>query len=597
MKTGNNFGGAQPDSDINPKDLELGEILASPGTANRKPLPQASLYRWDVFLLATIAGLISICALLLYFRHDLILQYGDAVAHINIARRVFDSRRPGPSQLGTVWLPLPHILMLPFIISDGAWRTGLGGSIPSMAGYVAGVLGVFRLLRRGLTFAGAGLGKARLAAWFGALVFAANPNLIYMQSTAMGESLYMAFFVWATAFFAEFVQEHDRSKLRWCGLMLLCAMLCRYDGWFAAGCFGAAAIMALVPRRGECSLAQQGSRGVANTLSERFGLPRQSRKAFLTFVLLLAVAPSFWLAWNQFYFGNPLDWMNGPYSARAIQQRSISRGEAPHPGYHDVRNASIYYVKAAKLNLSGENLDKGGARGWRYWMESAWPLLAIAGTVLLLLFARHLWPLLLLWVPLPFYCLSVAYGGVPVFMPAWWPFSYYNVRYGLQMLPAVSAFAALTFYFLLRSAPGRIAVVIVTVIASAFVGVSYRTIWKSGPVCLHEAQENSRVRIALERQAGAALRQLPSGSTLLMQIGYYSGVLQRGGIPLKRTINETDFKLYQAALLDPARHVEYAVAAEGDQVAEAVRQHIEDFEAIGSFKAPGQPAITVYRRK
>ena len=54
---------------------------------------------------------------------------------------------------------------------------------------------------------------------------------------------------------------------------------------------------------------------------------------------------------------------------------------------------------------------------------------------------RHLRPLLLLWVPLPFYTLSVAYSGVPIFMPVWWPFSFYNVRYGLELLPAFAVFA------------------------------------------------------------------------------------------------------------------------------------------------------------
>ena len=69
------------------------------------------------------------------------------MAHINIARRVFDSRTPGLLQLGTVWLPLPHLLMIPFLLSDWMWQTGVGGSIPSMIGYVFGVAGIFRLVR------------------------------------------------------------------------------------------------------------------------------------------------------------------------------------------------------------------------------------------------------------------------------------------------------------------------------------------------------------------------------------------------------------------------------------------------------------------
>ena len=49
---------------------------------------------------------------------------------------------------------------------------------------------------------------------------------------------------------------------------------------------------------------------------------------------------------------------------------------------------------------------------------------------------------LLLWVPLPFYVYSVAYGSVPIFIPQLWPHSYYNARYGMEMLPALALFAA-----------------------------------------------------------------------------------------------------------------------------------------------------------
>ena len=76
---------------------------------------------------------VSVFSFLFYDRSGDVLLYGDAVAHINIARRVFDSRTPGLLQLGTVWLPLPHLLMIPFIVSKHMWQTGAGGSIPSMA--------------------------------------------------------------------------------------------------------------------------------------------------------------------------------------------------------------------------------------------------------------------------------------------------------------------------------------------------------------------------------------------------------------------------------------------------------------------------------
>src|SRR5438128_6702390 len=101
----------------------------------------------DLFLVAQLAAAVSIASFFYYLRHGDLLLYGDAVAHINIARRVFDSQTPSLLQLGTVWLPLPHLLMIPFIFSDAMWRSGAGGSIPSIIAYVLGVVGIFRLVR------------------------------------------------------------------------------------------------------------------------------------------------------------------------------------------------------------------------------------------------------------------------------------------------------------------------------------------------------------------------------------------------------------------------------------------------------------------
>ena len=54
--------------------------------------------RWDRETASCWHGLppaFRFLSFLFYFRRGDILLYGDAVAHINIARRVFDSRTPG----------------------------------------------------------------------------------------------------------------------------------------------------------------------------------------------------------------------------------------------------------------------------------------------------------------------------------------------------------------------------------------------------------------------------------------------------------------------------------------------------------------------
>ena len=88
--------------------------------------------RWleDPWLLATfvIACVASSASCWYFFQHHQILLYDDSISHLRIARRVFDNTTPGLAQLGGVWLPLPHVLMLPFIWNDYLWRTGLAGS-------------------------------------------------------------------------------------------------------------------------------------------------------------------------------------------------------------------------------------------------------------------------------------------------------------------------------------------------------------------------------------------------------------------------------------------------------------------------------------
>ncbi len=112
-------------------------------------------------------------ALWFVFSHGWNAVYGDAQAHCDCAP-VFDAREPGYEQIGTVWLPLPHLLMLPFVQTDALWRSGLGGALPVAGCFVIGGLFLFLGMRRLL---------GRAAAWTAAAIYGLNPNLLYLQST------------------------------------------------------------------------------------------------------------------------------------------------------------------------------------------------------------------------------------------------------------------------------------------------------------------------------------------------------------------------------------------------------------------------------
>ena len=513
--------------------------------------------RRDYLLLAAIAAAISVGALIFYHHQGAILLYGDAVAHINIARRVFDSRTPTLLGLGTVWLPLPHLLDIPFIVNDRMWQSGLGASIPSMLAYLAGALGVFRLVR-GLA--------SRTSAWIAALIYALNPNLIYMQATAMTESLYLAFFVWASVYFSEFVRNAREDatgaarSLKMCGVMVALAMLVRYDGWFLAGVIATAAFVVLWRLRPATG---------------------PLRRALTVFVLLTGAVGAGFLIYNWAISGNALEFANGPYSARAIQERSRTPSFPTYPGENSPRDAALQLLKVTRLNVA-EGLPE-------HLLFTA----AIVALLAAVYFSRRHLPWALLWAPVPFYVLSIAWGSVPVYHPEWWPFSYYNVRYGLQLLPAIAVFAALACEFAAKFFPVRP----VAVTATLLIAGSYFAVWHKTPICLREAHANGRERMELEQELAARLKALPPSATFMMDCGAHSGAVQMAGIPFRRVLRESNPPYWEAALLQPAQAADYIIAFPGDAVDRAVHRFPQGLAAVATIGTPGKPRVLIYRSR
>src|SRR3990167_5895601 len=95
-----------------------------------------------------ILSLISIVSFLVFYSNGLGLAYNDARTHLDIGRRVVEGLKPGLAQLGSVWLPLPHILMAPTVWNDFMWHSGLAGAIQSMISFVATGLLVYLFLKK-----------------------------------------------------------------------------------------------------------------------------------------------------------------------------------------------------------------------------------------------------------------------------------------------------------------------------------------------------------------------------------------------------------------------------------------------------------------
>jgi hypothetical protein len=496
------------------------------------------------------------------------LNYGDAVAHLHIARRVFDARQPRLTELGSVWLPLPHLLLLPFVRIYSWWASGWAGVIPSALSYLAGCAGIYRLARNWMRPAPSALALA---------FFALNPNLLYLQTTAMTEPLFVCEMVWVAVWLVEWrtFLDSDSNKARRTQCLiaaaLVAAIFTRYDGWVMA--LAAWVCVGLVLLK----------RGRLRSLS------------FWLASLFLVAAPVAWFVYNSAGFGDWLYFARGPYSARAIEIRTAAHGAGPpHPGWHNPWVSLIFFVKVAEMDAA--------ASAWGNVLLTV----SLAGTAWAWLTARKRafqWALLL-WLPIPFYAYAVAYGSVPIFLPPWWPHSWYNTRYGMEMLPAFALGVGFAAQFLLRAidefkprqlkpqwAQCAMGALVAAVVLNAVQLV------REHPLVYMEGTKNLEARRPYDLEIPPVLRALaaqhPHGA-VLMDTSVFPELVALTGIPLRQTINESDLEIYDDALQAPAAHAAIVVAFDGDPIDRAVKAHPESLMAVRRFSTPGQSAATIY---
>jgi hypothetical protein len=531
---------------------------------------QARSLRHEAVFAGMVAAFLSVLAFGYCFPRNMLLLYGDAVAHLAIARRLLDSLNPGIRQIGSVWLPFPHLLMMPFAARMVWWQNGVAGAIPSMACYILSVAGLWRLSRFWLRPAGAVVAT---------LFFALNPGLLYMQTTAMNEPLFLCQMIWSALFLTAYLRALALKKdyaagqsrlaaraLTACGLVLVTAIYTRYDGWIFATFIWLIAAGALWR-------ARAGRSAVGG--------------AFVLFTGMLVTAPVLWFAWNARQYGDWLDFMRGPYSAKAVDARTTPPGSPHYPGWHSMHVALLYFLKAAELGVAPARCT------------DLLLVLALAGLGLALWKwrGRSILPVLLLWMPVPFYAYSVAWGSVPIFIPLWRPHSFYNTRYGMEMLPAFALSLGFLVAWLIgraerrwpRHAPLLLLASILLIIVDA------SALLRSTPLVLGEAIANARTRVPFEAAYARALNQLPPHGTLLVWTADHVGAFQRAGIPLRRTINESDYYQWKPALQHPAQAAPFVIASDHDAVAQAIAAHPQGLTLLDIVCSTGQPCVRFYR--
>src|SRR3989304_7910456 len=181
-------------------------------------------HRHELKFLVLLLSAISVICFVVYFQNGLGLAYNDARSHLDIGRRVVEGLKPGLAQLGSVWLPLPHLLMILTIWNDFMWHSGLAGAIVSMISFVATGALIYLFLKH--------LEIGIFGRFLGVVIFAANINVLYLQSTAMTELLLLATMTAGVYYLLRWYKEDNTLFLIKAAFWIMLSTLVRYDGGF-----------------------------------------------------------------------------------------------------------------------------------------------------------------------------------------------------------------------------------------------------------------------------------------------------------------------------------------------------------------------------
>ncbi|HTY11446.1 MAG TPA: hypothetical protein VMF88_10280 [Bacteroidota bacterium] len=234
---------------------------------------------------------------LLHFDKYSLYYFGDAASHIVKAREFTDSHPHEIPIIGTVWLPLPHFLLLPFAAIDGLFFSGIAGAfvgIPCLVG--TGV--VLFLLVRAIT------GSSAIAFLMSCL-YGLNPNVVYISLTPMDEPTLIFFVTLSGYALFRWLENASPSWFLLSSFAVLLASLCRYEAWPLVGFVA-----------------------VAGSLKAYSLRNNSEKKEAVRIAVMSAVSTAGIIIWSISHFivyGNPFAFTYGTYSALSSVYRESSQ--------------------------------------------------------------------------------------------------------------------------------------------------------------------------------------------------------------------------------------------------------------------------------
>lgn len=438
------------------------------------------------------------------------LLYNDARSHLDIGRRVVENLKPGFAQLGSVWLPLPHFLMIFTVWNDFMWHSGLSGAIQSMVSYVATAILIYLLLKE--------LGVDIFGRVVGVLVFALNLNILYMQSTAMTELLLIATMTAATYELVKWQRRGGFLRLIYVAFWVLLSTLIRYEGWLLFLFVGGIIFFHTIRKYGY----------------------KKAEGATILFVTLAGFGIFLWFFWNFMIFKDPLYFIFGPYSANT--QQKVMEAAGALPTKYNLYISFITYVYAFVYNTNPFIIFVA-AIGVLLMMSDR----RIGGAVRIASTA--------LFVPFLFNVLALYLGHSSLYVKDLMA-SWFNVRYGLIMIPTVAVF---TGYFVYRVKSMRY------LFLGLFFFITFFTYVNRDAVSLDDAVSGSSGKNVKEVSGWLRENASQKEGFVLISVASHDAIIFSSGMQMSRFIHEGTGDYWDLATTHPASWARWIILRTYDE--------------------------------
>ena len=468
------------------------------------------------------------------FKHGYIIAYGDAESHLDIAKRVVDSLTPGFAQLGGIWLPLPHLLLIPFVYFNPLWRTGLAGSIVSGACYVVSAWYLYKTIFL--------LTKSGIGSFVGALVFMLNPNILYLQTTPMTEMTLIVFFILSTYYFIVFLYDQKNlAALLASAFFGFCSTLSRYDGWSLVLTEAGILFLLYLPWK----KIPRNFRQIKEYWDNSKFKEMEGKIVLFSTAAFFGIA--LWFGWDWLILGDPLYFTDSVYSAKSQQQAWLIRGELP--ANHHILVAFLYYAVDTMSNVGVIMF-----------------LVSIAAMIYLLSqkeVKKKWYVVLLLLVPFIFNVATLWLGQSVIFLPSITPVSFewrlFNVRYGVMMAPAVAVFIGYLFYRI--KASGRLLIISLMIFQILLYLVGYSQV-----ISLEDGVTGLSSAVARPPDAQNFLNAHYDGGLVLADDFARSISIIRSPVPMKDMIYVGNKPYWADSLVAPEKYATWIVMQKNDAV-------------------------------